>query len=228
MAANRAPRGDQVCRATPDQQSGQRDDEGRHLQEGDNEALHGANPGAEDHADDDDNQPGPGNGETGQPRQYLGLANHHDHAEEADQRADRQVDVARHDDQHHAVRENRNRRRLDREVPEIARRQEKSVGKKLKPDPDHAKRDQHSHQANIDFSGLEEVVNKSRPLRLDRVGYRAGPVNHRNYRPSEMRHAPLLVTPTCLSQRCHAAGLRRRGAYWCCCFAVIYSINRKP
>ncbi len=61
-------------------------------------------------------------------RQDLCLRHAHDHGAEAEHGADRQVDVAGHDDQHHAGRHDRDVGRLDREVPEIARRQEQTAG----------------------------------------------------------------------------------------------------
>ena len=55
-------------------------------------------------------------------RDPLGLDHRHRVAEEAEQRPDRQVDVARHDDQHHAGGHDRDRGALDRQVPQVARR----------------------------------------------------------------------------------------------------------
>ena len=53
----------------------------------------------------------------------------HDHADEAEDRTDGQVDVAGDDDQHHACRHDRYGRCLNRQVPEIARGQEEPTEK---------------------------------------------------------------------------------------------------
>ena len=56
----------------------------------------------------------------------LGLDHGHEHAGEAEGRPDRQVDVARHDDEDHARRHDRDGRALDRQVPQVAGREEQA------------------------------------------------------------------------------------------------------
>ena len=67
------------------------------------------------------------------------LDHRHHVADEPEDRPDREVDVARHDDEHHARGHDADRGALDREVPEVARRQEKSAGDEVEPDPDDAR-----------------------------------------------------------------------------------------
>ena len=72
---------------------------------------------------------------TGLPRpiidgRQLRLHDAHHHAEEAEQRADREVDVAGDDDEHHARRHDGDRGGLDREVEEVARREEAPAGER--------------------------------------------------------------------------------------------------
>ena len=66
----------------------------------------------------------------------VGLDERHRVAEEAEQRPDRQVDVARHDDQDHARRHDGDRRALDREVPQVAGGQEVAARPEVEGDPD--------------------------------------------------------------------------------------------
>src|SRR3546814_14474945 len=61
----------------------------------------------------------------------LDLQEGHGHADEAEHRADREVDVARHDDEHHAGRHDADRRALDREVEKIARREKEADRKSV-------------------------------------------------------------------------------------------------
>ena len=77
---------------------------------------------------------------------------HHGHrvADEAEDGADRQVDVARHDDQHHARGHDADRRALDGQVPEVARRDEAAVRDDVEADPDDAQGEQHAQQPRVD------------------------------------------------------------------------------
>jgi hypothetical protein len=52
------------------------------------------------------------------------LEHPHHHRAEAEQRADREVDVPGDDDQHHAAGHDPDRRGLDRDVPQVPGRQE--------------------------------------------------------------------------------------------------------
>ena len=66
----------------------------------------------------------------------VGLDQRHRVAEEAEQRPDRQVDVARHDDEHHPRRHDGDGGALDRQVPQVAGRQEAAVRQEVEGDPD--------------------------------------------------------------------------------------------
>ncbi len=81
-------------------------------------------------------------------------------ADEAENRADREVDVAGDDDQHHARRHDRDGGRLDREVPQVARRQEQAARQEVEADPDDRECDHHAEQARIDLGGLKEALER--------------------------------------------------------------------
>ena len=124
--------------AAPDQDPAERHDERRHADVGDDEPLDGADPGTEGDPDrqrDDPRVPAiePEAERVGDP---LGLDHRHRVADEPELRADRQVDVARHDDQHHARRHDGDRDALDRQVPEVARRQEVAARQDVEAHPD--------------------------------------------------------------------------------------------
>ncbi len=108
--------------------------------------------------------------------QELGLRHAHDHADHAFDGADRKVDVAHDDDQHHAGRHDRDRRGLHRQVPQIARRQEKPAGQDMEADPDDQQRADHAEHARVEFGCLEEAsddaeLGSPRPIR-GRIGDR--------------------------------------------------------
>ena len=77
----------------------------------------------------------------------LGLDHRHRVAEEPEQRPDRQVDVAGHDDQHHARRHDGDRGALDRQVPQVAGGQEVAARQQVEADPDDDQGDDHAEQA---------------------------------------------------------------------------------
>ena len=113
-------------RALPGQQAGQRDDERRHPQLGDPDALEQADPRP-------DGQAG-GDGRDGVPA-LLHVEHRHDGGGQAAHRPDRQVDLAQQQHQHHADRDRPHRRDLQHEVGEVAGGQEVRVGR-LEVDPD--------------------------------------------------------------------------------------------
>ena len=114
-------------RAAPEQLGAEGDDEGGNAEIGDERAVKGADRRAERQRDDDRNDPDRRVFEAEIGRQDMDLRDADDRRDEADDRSDRQVDVAHHDDQHHAGRHDGDRRGLNRQVPEIARRQEQAL-----------------------------------------------------------------------------------------------------
>ena len=84
------------------------------------------------------------------------LDQRHDQGRHGKDRSDRQVDIARHDDQHHASRHDGDGRRLDRQVPEVAWGQEEAVGHDIEDDPDHGEGQHHPQQPAVDLEAREE------------------------------------------------------------------------
>ena len=93
--------------ATPDQQAAQRHDEGWDPDVCDEEALHAADQRADCDADQDDDDPEERAIEAGTQdrRDPFDLEEPHHHHDEDEDRPDGQVDVAGHDDQDHAGRQ---------------------------------------------------------------------------------------------------------------------------
>jgi len=63
--------------------------------------------------------------------------------------ADRQIDLPRHDDEHHAAGHDGDRGGLDGEVVEVARAEEQPVRLDLERDPDRDQGQQHGDHARI-------------------------------------------------------------------------------
>ena len=113
-------------------------------------------------------------------RQELRLHHAHDHGDEAEHRADRQVDVARDDDQHHAGRHDGDPSGLDRKVPKVARCQEQAAGIDVEADPDDQQRADHAEQAGVDLGRAQEardrpsvgIARAARCCGLRHVGHR--------------------------------------------------------
>ena len=151
--------------AAPDEQAAEGHDECRYTKKRDDEALKRAKHGAEQQAGGEHDDPGQRVvvTEAELQGQNLGLQRAHDHGQEAEERANREVDVAGDDDQHHAGCHDGNRRRLDGKVPQIARGQEHSAGHDLEPEPDNRKGHDHAKHAGVDFRRLHERTNQSDP-----------------------------------------------------------------
>ena len=99
-------------------------------------------------------------------RQEDVLRHAHDHRREAEHRADRQVDVARDDDEHHAGRHDGDRGGLDRQVPQVARRQEGAVAVddravEVEADPDQQQRADHAEQPGVDLRLAQEACHRA-------------------------------------------------------------------
>ena len=68
------------------------------------------------------------------------------HRDDADQRPDRQVDVARHDDQDHPGRDDRDARGLDRERDHVGRLEELAAAQDVEREQDPAEGDEHAEE----------------------------------------------------------------------------------
>ena len=80
----------------------------------------------------------------------------HDQGRHGEDRSDRQVDIARHDNEHHASRHDGHGRRLDGQVPQVAWGQEEAVGHDIEDDPDHGQGQHHPQQPTVDLEAREE------------------------------------------------------------------------
>ena len=138
-------------------------DEGRHAEIGDDGPLQQSDGRAVGQSDSQGNDPDERMLEAEIFRQELGLRHAHDHADQAEDGADREVDMARHDHQHHAGRHDGDRRGLHREVPQVAWRQEGAAGQEVDPDPDQRQRAQHADQPRVYLGGTKQV-GKAAPL----------------------------------------------------------------
>ena len=84
------------------------------------------------------------------------LRDGHHHPHRRHHRADRQVDVAGHDDQDHPGSHDRDHRRLDRQVPEVPWGEERVIrGDDAEEDPDDRQGDEHPDEASVDLSRPE-------------------------------------------------------------------------
>ncbi|ENN88049.1 hypothetical protein RHSP_51373 [Rhizobium freirei PRF 81] len=154
---DRLTAGDIPGKAAPGEKAAKGDDEGGHIAECDDDALERAEQRADEETADQGDDPGPGTVEAEIGGQIFRLNDAHDHGDEAEQRADRKVDIAGDDDEHHAGSEHRDLAGLDRKVPEISGRQEQAAGIKMKADPDDQQCADHAKQAGIDFGGAQEA-----------------------------------------------------------------------
>src|SRR6478736_3908205 len=183
----------------PDQKAAKGDDEGWHAEVGDDEALEGTDCRAEGEPDREHDDPGIRLAEQTR-RQPLGLEHGHRHAGEGQDRSDRQVDVARHDDEDHPGRHDPDRGALDRQVPEVPRRQEQAAGHDIEADPDDDERADQTQQPRIDLEGA--VERSGRSTRFIRDGLRDdGCLSHRY---ASLRNQPIGKRPA--SRRTAAQG----------------------
>ncbi len=154
LAARHEPGG-----AAPDEQAAERDDEGGHAEKGDDDAMQRADQRADDQPAGQRDDPDGRVIEAEHLRQKPCLQHTHDHAGEAEDRADRKVDVAGDDDEHHAGRHDGDRGGLHRKVPQVARRQEKAACQDMEPEPDDQQGADHAEHAGVDLGGAEEAGN---------------------------------------------------------------------
>ena len=90
------------------------------------------------------------------------------HRDEPDERPDRQVDVARHDDQDHAGRDDRDAGGLDGQRDHVRRLDELAAAQDVEREQDHDERDEHAEQAEVDLRLGEQAADR-------RSGREAGP-----------------------------------------------------
>ncbi len=132
--------GDEKRSATKRHQAAERDDERRHAEDRGQRAL----------IHRDKNR----DGEAGETREGPRPARcvhqeRNQHADEPHHRADRQVDVARDDHQHHHRRDDADDGRLLRDVVEVLGRQENAVREHMERDAHHDEQHAHQQQAQV-------------------------------------------------------------------------------
>ena len=132
-----------AAREVPDdpadrQQPAQRDDERGHADVGDDEALERPDRQrrgeAEGQGDETSGRGSPADAED--VRQPVGHQQRVGHGDDADERPDREVDVARHDDEDHAGRDDATTGRLDRQRHHVRRLEELAAAQDLEGEQD--------------------------------------------------------------------------------------------
>ena len=131
---------------------------------GDQRAVEGADRRADRQGEDDGDDPDRRIVEPEIDRQDADLGDANDCRDEAHDRSDREIDVAHDDDEHHPRRHDRDRRCLDAQIPQVARRQEHALATRdqrieVKPDPDQRQRADHAEHAGVDLGGSEQPSN---------------------------------------------------------------------
>ena len=116
--------GEQEGDAAIGDEAAQRDDEGGDLRIGGERAVQRADERAENEAGDDGDDPDRGMADAEHRPQLVDLQRADGDGDGGEHRAHRQVDLAHDDDQHHAGGHDRDRRGLDQQRPQVARRQE--------------------------------------------------------------------------------------------------------
>ena len=176
-----------AAREVPDgsadrQQPAQRDDERGHADVGDDEALERPEAGSEADADGQGDEPA--EGEVRADAEDVGHPVGHEqrvgHGDEADQRPDRQVDVARHDDEDHAGGDDRDAGRLDRQRDHVGRLEELAAAQDVEGEQDQPEGEEHAEQPEIDLRLREQTAQRgpSGRLSLTRNRCRVGHVRH--------------------------------------------------
>jgi hypothetical protein len=140
------------------QEPAEGDDERRHADVGDDEALEGPDPDAKSEAQGKGEDPHQRAVEgDAQVRQPVGHQQGVGHGQDADGRADRQVDVARDDDEHHPGRHDRHHRRLHGHRDDAGRLEDLAVRRDPEADQDRKQGDEHAEQAEIDLRRREQA-----------------------------------------------------------------------
>src|SRR4029077_16557287 len=167
--------------ATEAEQTAQGDDEGRDPDVGDDEALQPADERAEADPEREGDDPADRMVDPDRARKDVGHQHGIGHADDPDERADRQVDGARHDDHEHPGRDDRDRRSLDRQGQEVDRLQEPTTRGDAEADEDERERGDHAEQAQIDL-GRPDKIAQAPAFRLrDLSRGRPGHVTHGIY-----------------------------------------------
>ncbi len=140
-------------RAANREQAAQRDHEGRHADVGDDESLDRAHERSQ--ADAERQRDEPPEREVGAHPQDVGEPVGHQrgvrHGGEAHERADRQVDVARDDDEDHPGGQDGDARRLDGERDHVDGTEELAVGEQVEAQENEREGDEHAEQTQIDL-----------------------------------------------------------------------------
>ena len=117
-------------------------------------------------------------GEAQDVRQEVRHEHRVDHGGDADLRADRQIDVARHDDEHHARRNDGRAGDLHGQRDQVGRAEERAAGAEVEADQDDDERHEHAEEAHVDLGGRERT--RAMPSRaLGAVGLGVGDPAHR-------------------------------------------------
>ena len=187
LACRHPPRG-----AAPEQLPAERDDEGGDADIGDQRAVKCADGGADRERHDDGNNPDRRIVEAEIERQNMDLRDADDRRDKADDRSDGKVDMAHDDDQHHARRHDRDRRRLYAQIPKVARREEKALAGlnqriDVEADPDQRESADHADHAGVDLGGSEQP--SDRRLARSRAGRAWRCRGHAPSRFSSLSHA---------------------------------------
>ncbi len=175
---DRAAAGDEPSGAAPDEKATERDDEGGNVEEGDDRAVQRADGSAQQQAGEQREDPRGRVVEAQDLRQDFSLQHTHDHADETEDGADRQIDIAGDDDQHHAGCHDGDGRRLNGEVPQVARCQEQAARQNVEADPDDQQGTDHAKQARVDFGGAKEALHRVLACRSRAIGCGIGDVGH--------------------------------------------------
>ena len=180
LTSRHPPRG-----AAPEQLAAEGDDEGRNAEIGDEGAVQRADRAADDEAEDDGEDPDRGAVDAEILGQDVDLRHADDRRDEAEDRADRKIDMAHDDDQHHAGRHHRDRGCLDRQIPQISRGQEQALaiddhGEKVKSDPDQQQRADHSQHAGVDLGRPQQLADRRLVRRCGRARRRRGHASSRS------------------------------------------------
>jgi hypothetical protein len=152
--------------AAPHEQAAERDDERRDEAVGDDEPLQEPHAQAEDDSQDDGRDPDDRvpEAESEGLRQPRRLGHRHGVADEPEHRPDGEVDIARHDDQHHPGRHDRDRGALDGQVPQVPSGQERSAGGDVEADPDDRQRGEEADEPRVDVGCASECSATVRQL----------------------------------------------------------------
>ena len=196
-AGDRRPLGEHPDDAAEGEQAAERDDEGGHADVGDDEALEAADEDADadpERQRHDPHQRAADRREAQDVGQEVGHEDGVDHGDDADLRTDREVDVAGHDDEHHARGHDGRAARLHAQRDHVRGTDELAAREDVESDQDDDQRDEHAEQAHVDLGGREQAAQR-RSLRAGRLlGRGFGGTAHRPRSPSGLDETAPCVT----------------------------------